>query len=46
MVDSPAIVRGVFGKGRVISSSPHPEQTDGMEGFAEAAVRWVADRAK
>jgi putative intracellular protease/amidase len=46
MVDSPAIVRGVYGKGRVISSSPHPEQTDGMEGFAESAVRWVAGRAK
>jgi len=42
MVDSPAIVRGVFGKGRVISSSPHPEQTDGMEKFAETAVRWAA----
>ncbi len=46
MVNSPAIVRGVFGKGRVISSSPHPEQTDGMERFIENAVRWVAGRAK
>ena len=46
MIDSPAIVRGVFGKGRVISSSPHPEQTGGMEGFAEHAVRWVADARK
>ena len=46
MTDSPAIVRGIFGKGRVISSSPHPEQTDGMEGFAECAVRWVAAREK
>lgn len=44
MVDSPAIVRGVFGKGRVISSSPHPEQTEGMEHFVEHAVRWVAKR--
>ena len=42
MIDSPAIVRGAFGKGRVISSSPHPEQTGGMEGFTEHAVRWVA----
>jgi putative intracellular protease/amidase len=46
MTNAPAIVRGVFGKGRVISSSPHPEQTDGMEHFAETAVRWVAGRAK
>jgi putative intracellular protease/amidase len=46
MKDAPAIVRGVFGKGRVISSSPHPEQTEGMERFAESAVRWAAGRAK
>ena len=42
MIDSPAIVRGTFGKGRVISSSPHPEQTDGMESFTGHAVRWLA----
>jgi hypothetical protein len=46
MVNSPAIVRASFGKGRVISSSPHPEQTDGMEKFIENAVRWVAGAAK
>lgn len=46
MTGSPAIVRGVFGKGRVISSSPHPEQTEGMEGFIDYAVRWVAARTK
>jgi glutamine amidotransferase-like uncharacterized protein len=46
MVGSPAIVRGEFGKGRVISSSPHPEQTDGMEQFIGSAVRWVARRGK
>jgi glutamine amidotransferase-like uncharacterized protein len=45
MVDSPAIARGFFGKGRVVVSSPHPESTEGMEGtFAPAAVRWVAGR--
>jgi glutamine amidotransferase-like uncharacterized protein len=42
MVNSPAIVRAECGKGRVIISSPHPEQTAGMEGFIEHAVRWVA----
>jgi glutamine amidotransferase-like uncharacterized protein len=46
MVDSPAMARGEFGKGRVIISSPHPEQTAGMEGFSEHAVRWAAGRTK
>jgi hypothetical protein len=41
MVNSPAMVRGTFGKGRVLVSSPHPEQTQGLEGFIERAVRWV-----
>lgn len=44
MINSPAIVRATLGKGRIIASSPHPEQTAGMEGFAEQAVRWVAGR--
>lgn len=44
MVNSPAIVAGQFGKGRVICSSPHPEQTPGLEGFAEAAVHWVTGK--
>jgi glutamine amidotransferase-like uncharacterized protein len=46
MVNSPAMARGEFGKGRVIISSPHPEQTAGMEGFSEHAVRWVAGKTK
>ncbi len=46
MVNTPAIVRANFGKGRVITSSPHPEQTAGMENFVEGAVRWVAGAAK
>ncbi len=44
MVNSPAIVQGSFGQGRVIISSPHPEQTSGMENAVERAVRWVAGR--
>ena len=31
MVNSPALVSGVCGKGRVILCSPHPEQTAGLE---------------
>ena len=46
MVDTPAIVRATCGKGRVITSSPHPEQTAGMESYVEQAVRWVARRGE
>jgi len=44
MINAPAWARTTFGKGRVIISSPHPEQTDGMENFIENAVRWVAGK--
>jgi putative intracellular protease/amidase len=44
MVDSPAWASGTFGKGRVLISSPHPEQTEGMEGWIVRAVRWAAGR--
>lgn len=44
MVNSPAMVAGTFGKGRVICSSPHPEQTAGMEGFIVRAVKWTAGK--
>ena len=42
MVNSPAIVAGSCGKGRVLVSSPHPEQTPGLDHFVVKAVRWVA----
>jgi len=42
MVNTPAMVAAPFGKGRVICSSPHPEQTDGMDDWIVKAVRWVA----
>lgn len=45
MVNSPAIVSGTCGKGRVLVSSPHPEQTEGLEHFVPKAVRWVAGKA-
>lgn len=44
MIDSPAWARGTFGKGRVLISSPHPEQTDGMEAWIVNAVRWTTGR--
>ena len=42
MVNAPAMVRSTFGLGRVFTSSPHPEQTAGLEPIVEKAVRWVA----
>lgn len=44
MINSPAMVRGTYGKGRVLSSSPHPEQTSGMEDLIPSAVRWVSGK--
>lgn len=42
MTGSPAMVRSTYGLGRVFTSSPHPEQTAGLESLVEKAVRWVA----
>ena len=44
MVNSPAWARGTFGQGQVLVSSPHPEQTDGMESWIEKAVRSVVKK--
>lgn len=41
MVDSPAIVAGRCGEGRVLCMSPHPEQTRGLEDFIPRAVLWT-----
>ncbi|GAA5133839.1 hypothetical protein GCM10023213_04430 [Prosthecobacter algae] len=41
-VNSPAMVAGSYGKGRLLCSSPHPEQQAGMEAFILKAVQWVA----
>jgi len=41
-VNTPAMARGTYGKGHVLVSSPHPEQTAGMEHWVEHAVRAVA----
>ncbi|MEC8253024.1 MAG: BPL-N domain-containing protein [Planctomycetota bacterium] len=44
MLDAPAIVRGVFGAGRVVCSSPHPEQTEGLEEVVRRLVHAAAQR--
>jgi glutamine amidotransferase-like uncharacterized protein len=38
MIDTPAIVAGRFGKGRVLLFSPHPEMTPGLESIVRRAV--------
>ena len=45
MIDSPAIISGNFGRGRVVLFSPHPDQTRGLETFVCQAARWVAEKA-
>jgi len=42
MINTPAIVSGTFGKGRVISVSPHPEATESLHSIIENSIRWVA----
>jgi len=42
MINTPAIVRGEFGNGQVISISPHPEATQGLESMLAKAVKAVA----
>lgn len=44
MIDTPAMVAGRYGKGRVFCSSPHPEYTPGLEELVRRAVRWAAGR--
>lgn len=43
MIDSPAIVMGTLGKGRVISISPHPERSPGLESMIAQSVQAVAN---
>jgi hypothetical protein len=45
MVDTPAIVRGEFGEGRVLLFSPHPEKTKGLEEWLRCAIDWMEDPA-
>ena len=40
-INTPAMVIGHYGKGRVLACSPHPEQTAGMERWIERAIMAV-----
>lgn len=41
MIGTTAIAAGKFGKGKVLCFSPHPELTDGLESFVQAAIEHV-----
>lgn len=44
MVNSPAQAVSSFGKGRVFISSPHPENTPGLEHLIPRGILWAAGR--
>lgn len=44
MMNSPAIVSGRFGEGKVISISPHPEAMASLESLIVNAVLWVTGK--
>ena len=46
MIDTPAIVRGRFGKGRVLLFSPHPEKTEGLEEWLRTAIDWSSEEVE
>ncbi|MDE0892958.1 MAG: BPL-N domain-containing protein [Planctomycetota bacterium] len=44
MVGTPAIIRGSFGKGRVLASSGHAEWSSGLESFLLRYFEWAGGR--
>lgn len=44
MVNSPAAVYAPFGKGRVLTISPHSEDTPGLENVVPAALAWLGGK--
>ena len=44
MIDSPAAVFAPFGKGRVLTISPHSEDTPGLENFVPRALAWLGEK--
>ena len=46
MAGTHAIIRSVFGQGRVICFSPHPEKLNGPNGLMMHGVRWAADGSR
>ena len=44
MINTPAVIVGEFGNGRILCISPHPESTDTLNRLVQNAVRWTARR--
>jgi glutamine amidotransferase-like uncharacterized protein len=44
MPNTPAMIAGTFGAGRVLCFSPHPEYTESLQGMITRAVTWAAKR--
>ena len=44
MVNSPAQAVSTYGKGRVFISSPHPENTPGLEHLIPRGILWAAGK--
>jgi hypothetical protein len=42
MPGTPAFIRGLFGDGRAVAFSPHPEDTVSLQSFIRDAVLWAA----
>ena len=42
MVNTPAIITGAFGKGRVLSISPHPESSKALRSMVARGIQWVS----
>ena len=42
MINTPAIITGAFGKGRVLSISPHPESSKDLRSMVARGIRWVS----
>lgn len=45
MVNSPAVVYAPFGQGRVLTTSPHSEDTPGLENMIPQALVWLGDKS-
>lgn len=43
-IDSPAILTGPYGEGRVVGISPHPEQSDGLREIVPRLIEWSVGR--
>ncbi len=44
MINSPAVVFSTFGRGRVLTISPHAEDTPGLENFVPRALAWLGEK--